>query len=48
MYSDMPPLELARKDSAISQVTVSVEGGDENDIKVVQVGEKPKEYVANK
>lgn len=24
MYSDMPPLELARKDSAISQVTVSV------------------------
>jgi hypothetical protein len=44
----MPPLELARKESAISQVTVSVEGGDESDIKVVQVGEKPKEYVANK
>ena len=44
----MPPLELAKKDSAISNVTVSVEGGDENDIKNVQVGEKPKEYVANK
>lgn len=36
----MPPLELVRKDSALSNVMVSVEGGDETDIKIVQVGEK--------
>lgn len=44
----MPPLEIVRKDSALSQVAVSVEGGDENDIKIVQVGEKPREFTASK
>jgi hypothetical protein len=34
-YSDMPPLELVKKDSSLSHVSVSVEGGDENDIKIV-------------
>lgn len=32
---DMPPLELVKKESALSHVEVSVAGGDESDIKIV-------------
>jgi hypothetical protein len=31
----MPPLELVKKESALSHVEVSVAGGDESDIKIV-------------